>query len=164
MAIVGAGQLTNGLHNGLEAQILGSRRRAIPSTPTVCSIGWRVRANTVALFLHLIAASSSPPHGPTFLLNTSPTFPKHENAPFLASSARSEAFLYFKRKGSSRDFEEACNKLGVLFCWDQIKFAGSFFVEQRALFLVSTTPMLVSSGNTYEIPRGYTLLTGVVLV
>jgi hypothetical protein len=29
-----------------------------------------------------------------------------------------------------------------LLCRDQIKFAGRFFVEQRAVFLVSAAPML----------------------
>src|SRR5205823_6715775 len=48
--------------------------------------------------------------------------------------------------------------------WDQIKFAGRLFVEQRAFFLISAAPMLVPSGNTYEITRAHALLTGVVLV
>jgi len=36
---------------------------------------------------------------------------------------------------------------GVLLSWDQIKFAGRFFVEHRAFFLISTAPVLVSSGD-----------------
>src|SRR5207248_851698 len=67
----------------------------------------------------------------------------------LAFSARSRAFR---------------NPEFGLLRWDQIKFAGRLFVEQRAFFLISAAPMLVPSGNTYEVTRAHALLTGVVLV
>src|SRR5205814_5092925 len=72
-----------------------------------------------------------------------------EGTGFLAFSARSGAFR---------------NPEFGLLRWDQIKFAGRLFVEQRAFFLISAAPMLVPSGNTYEITRAHALLTGVVLV
>src|SRR5271169_2030690 len=53
---------------------------------------------------------------------------------------------------------------GPLLHRDQIEFPRRFFIEQRALFRIATAPVLVSSGNTYEIARAYTLLAGVVFV
>src|SRR5438067_1833586 len=70
-----------------------------------------------------------------------------EGTGFLAFSARSGAFR---------------NPEFGLLRWDQIKFAGRLFVEQRAFFLISAAPMLVPSGHTYEITRAHALHTGVV--
>src|SRR6266496_1911975 len=47
---------------------------------------------------------------------------------------------------------------------DQIKFPRSLFIEQCAVRLIATAPMLVASGNTYEIAGSDALLTGVIFV
>src|ERR1700730_12892180 len=51
-----------------------------------------------------------------------------------------------------------------LFYRDRIKFAGRFFIEQRALFRIAAAPVFVSSWNPQEIAWPYALLTGIVLV
>src|SRR5437762_12806309 len=68
---------------------------------------------------------------------------------FLAFSARSGAFR---------------NPEFGLLRWDQIKFAGRLFVEQRPLVLISAAAMLAPSGNTYEITLAHALVPGVAVV
>src|SRR5438128_7763837 len=131
----GSGKAVRGA--GIRSRSVGSAGRPLLQIPKNQGGGWRH-------FSHIPKREGA---HPSTALRACPE--PVEGTGFLAFSARSGAFR---------------NPEFGLLRWDQIKFAGRLFVEQRAFFLISAAPRLVPSGNTYEVTRAHALLAGVVLV